>query len=238
MIINILTLEGSEQRQKALIPRLEEQGVQYEWNYGIIDKMIPFAGISRSHKSIVRKARSRKDKMCCIAEDDIVFTAPGAWQHFLNNMPEDFDLYLGGISNGHIALNNTCKDFRGLFLYIIHERFYDTFLEIQEKQNIDAELANKGKYIVCNPFAAIHADGYSHHHGAKKTYGHLWEGRKLYGMLSKGMTAEYCEELKKILSSEELKSSEKLSLIIAFINKNYVYKENYDYLLNMLNFKK
>jgi hypothetical protein len=181
MIVNILTLQESEQRQKALIPRLEEQGIEYEWHYGIMDKMIPFAGIARSHKSIVRKARSRKDKFCCIAEDDVVFTALGSWQHFLNNMPEEFDLYLGGISNGHIALNNTCKDFRGLFLYVIHERFYDTFLSLNELTNIDAELAGKGLYYVCNPFAVIHADGHSYHHGTRKTYGHLWKGRQLFG---------------------------------------------------------
>lgn len=181
MIVNILTLHESLHRRDALVPRLVEEGITYRFHYGEVDRMIPFRGISRSHKAIVQMAKYNNEPMSCIMEDDVLFTSPGSWRHFLDNIPNDFDIYLGGVSNGLLQEDNSVADFRGLFLYIIHERFYDTFLSLNEANNIDAELDRKGKYIVCNPFAVIHADGYSYHNKQHRHYGHLWAGRKLFG---------------------------------------------------------
>ncbi len=126
MIVNVLTLPDSEDRRKALIPALQEQNITFRFHNGEVDRMIPFRGIARSHKAIVAKVKMNNEPLCCVAEDDMVFTSPGSWKHYLDNMPQDFDIYLGGISNGLLQPDNSVVDFRGLFLYTVHERFIVT----------------------------------------------------------------------------------------------------------------
>jgi len=140
----------------------------------------PFMGISQAHKRVVRYARRLKQDMVCVAEDDFHLTAPGAWEYFLQNIPTVFDIYLSGIYFGYINKENVVKQFCGLHLYIVHNRFYNTFLSIDENNNLDQALNGKGKFVVCDPFIAIQHDGYSDHKGKHATYGHLLKGRRIY----------------------------------------------------------
>jgi len=43
---------------------------------------------------------------------------------------------------------NSIHDFSGLTMYFTHERFYDTFLNLNESNDIDRELAGRGAYIL------------------------------------------------------------------------------------------
>lgn len=70
-------------------------------------------------------------------------------------------MYLGGIYYGRIKDDNSVSDFAGTMLYKIHQKFYDTFLSINEEIDIDRALAGKGRFIVCNPFVAIQHEGFS-----------------------------------------------------------------------------
>jgi hypothetical protein len=107
--------------------------------------------------------------------------APGAWQYFLDHKPADFDLYLGGVFHGNIKEDGSVDDFVGLTLYIVNERFYDTFLLLNEMNNIDRELAHKGRYIVCDKMVCSQWGGWS---GNKlqfvEDYDHYLEGRTLF----------------------------------------------------------
>ena len=102
-----------------------------------------------------------------ILEDDIMFTAPGAWQRFLSLMPEDYDLYLGGcygpVEDGitHVPVGFHC--------YAVHERYYDTFLETDPTKHIDT--AQKGGiYKVCYPMVALQRPGFSWNNKADVDY--------------------------------------------------------------------
>lgn len=128
---------------------------------GIIDNERPCRGISLAHKQIVVNAKERGLKEVIICEDDIKFSAPGAYAFFLQNRPADFDIYLAGVTHGKLNENNIVKDFSGLTLYIVHERFYDVFLSINENEHLDRGLKNKGRYAVCNPFTVTQYNGYS-----------------------------------------------------------------------------
>lgn len=138
-------------------------------------------GISRAHKNVVLYAQGRQLPFICIAEDDFYFTAPGAWEYFLNNIPEDFDLYLASIYQGLIEPDGTTKDFCGLTLYIIHEKFYQTFLDVDEGQHIDRALAGKGKYVVCEPFTALQRNGWSDNKQRRVNYDRMLKNRKIFG---------------------------------------------------------
>lgn len=130
------------------------------WN-GVIDQVDKRRGIAQAHKQIVQYARNIELPFVMIAEDDIVFTAPGAFSYYCQHRPEEYDLCLGAISYGKIDRFNCVSDFSGLLLYTIHNRFYDQFLSLPETGHIDRGCRNIGLYKVCPAFVVIERDGYS-----------------------------------------------------------------------------
>lgn len=163
LCVHILTLpHRQEDRLNDAIKELQQQGVSnYEVCYGIIETL-PFKGIARAYKKIIKSAKDKGLPMCCIMEDDCRFSDIGAVDYFIENIPESFDIYLGSIYWGDINEDNTVKDFSGFTFCIIHSRFYDTFLSTNEENNIDRNMKpHCGKYIVCNPYICEQIDGYS-----------------------------------------------------------------------------
>jgi hypothetical protein len=128
---------------------------------GILGTGIPAKDILKAHQQIVHFAKEQNMEEIIIAEDDIQFTAKGAYQYYLTNQPSDFDLYLGGIIWGDIKDDKTVNDFSGTSLYTISQRFYDLFLSIQPGKDFDRQLAGKGKFVVCKPMVALQHSGYS-----------------------------------------------------------------------------
>jgi len=149
------------------------------WN-GIIDEQSTVKGISLAHKQIVQYAKNSKLPSILIAEDDIKFTDQGAFDFFLKSIPNVFDLYLGGIIWGEIREDNSVTDFSGIMLYLIHERFYDAFLDISKSYHLDRSLKNKGRFIVCNPMVAIQHNGLSDNSKRMMNYEVYLKGKKLY----------------------------------------------------------
>lgn len=181
MTVNIIHLPHRLDRRNQILEELACQGIEdYVIWPGLHDLTHPSKGIARAHQQVVSWALDRSLPEILIAEDDLRFTAKGAFQHFLRNVPMDFDLYLGGISYGRLKQDNTVDDFAGTHLYIIRKRFYQTFLSLSGENDIDRALARKGKYVVCNPMVAIQSDGYSdnaHAHRDNKIY---FEKRQLW----------------------------------------------------------
>ena len=117
MVLNIIHLPHRTDRLKLLNQELIEQNIlDYKIWDGIIDKSIPQKGISQAHKQIVKYAQEEKLSEILIAEDDLYFTAKGAFDYFLKNKPSDFDIYLGGIHEGKVKQDNTVADFSGTTL--------------------------------------------------------------------------------------------------------------------------
>jgi len=182
MTLHIIHLPERIDRLELLQKELEQESItDYKiWN-GIVDPSKTARGISRSHKQIVRFALENGLTEVLIGEDDLHFTAPGAFAYFMSQKPTDYDIYLGGPSHGKLDAANKVNDFAGLLLYVIHHRFYETFLSIPENQHIDRGLRYKGEFIVCNPWPVIEHSGYSdnlkEYCDSSIFYGH----RKLFG---------------------------------------------------------
>lgn len=119
--------------------------------------------ISISHRNIVRWAKENHLPEVCIAEDDILFTSKNSYEYFLQEKPEDYDIYLGGFYSGAVLEDGTMYSFCGLHLYSVHSRYFDTFLNTHPMRNIDAAQAGRGKFIACNPLVAKQRNGYSFH---------------------------------------------------------------------------
>jgi hypothetical protein len=172
--------EGNIQKQ------VTEQGItDFKIWDGIITSQIPFTGISRAFKRVVLDAKDKGLKHCAIAEDDMYFKSSKGWQYFLDNMPEDFDIYMGCAYKSIINKNNKIEfGFSGLTLICVHERFYTDFLSMKEMNNLDRELGRfawKYKYMVCEPFVCHQHANFSFHQGKEiESYDYLLEGRQLY----------------------------------------------------------
>lgn len=181
MRINIIHLESRNDRIELLLDQLAQQGISdYLIWKGIVDPNITARGISKAHKQIVKFAKANRLTEVLIAEDDLMFTAVGAFDFFLKNKPEDFDLYLASIYWGEITVNNTVNDFAGLTFYVVKERYYDTFLAIPEHDNLDRLMKDSGKFIVCNPFTVIQRSGFSDNVRMHCDYDRFLMGRRLF----------------------------------------------------------
>lgn len=164
MLLNIIHLETRLDRWSALIKEIKKQDITDYRIWPGISTLQPKIGISLAHKQIVAHAQAFSQPQVMIAEDDLKFTAGHGYQYFLENLPTDFDLYLGGIMYGTIKPDKTVKRFAGLTLYVVHQRFYETFLQLPDDKHLDQALDNKGKYVVCDPMIITQYDGYSDNH--------------------------------------------------------------------------
>ena len=182
MILYIIHLLHRNDRWQLLQNELATQKItDFRVWPGILDEEIPFRGVAKAHKQIVLYAKENNLPSILVAEDDVKFTAPGAMSYFLEQEPLLYDLYLGGISHGKIGNDQTVTDFAGTMLYKINQYFYDTFLSIPEDGHIDRNLKNKGRYIVCQPFAATQHNGYSDNKKEYFNYDLYLNGRTLFG---------------------------------------------------------
>lgn len=181
MQLHIIHLKERKDRGQLLHKQLIEQNIRnYKIWEGILDKENPKRGIAKAHKQIIKWASNQNLPSVLIAEDDIKFTAIGAFDYFTKNEPNDFDLYLGGITYGKINTDNSVNDFAGTHLYKINQKFYNTFLSLPEEKDIDRSLAHKGKFIVCNPFVAIQQNGFSDNQKKYQDYEMYLQNRQLF----------------------------------------------------------
>lgn len=163
----------------------KSQAYEHKFTYGVWDGIIDilaWRGISKAHRAIVQHAKDNGLSCCFIAEDDFKLR-PGGWKVFTESMPDEFDIYLAGVSGGNVNEETKNVDtWSGLFLYCVHHRFYDVFLSADEEKNIDRWLSGTGLpeiekllgrkpvYKICYPMAAITRDGVSYKSG--KFVGH------------------------------------------------------------------
>jgi hypothetical protein len=161
-LLNIIHLPERLDRAELLKNELIEQGItNFKLWDGIKDSRLVNRGISKAHKQIVQCAKENNFPEVLIGEDDLHFTSKGAFIYFIDNKPEDFDIFLGGIYYGRLMKDSIVNDFSGLTLYIINERFYKKFLSMNETEHLDRALRNSGKFIVCNPMVVIQHNGFS-----------------------------------------------------------------------------
>ena len=160
MKIHIIYDDRRSEKYPLFIKEFQEQGITgYEVFPAIIEsKKSVIENINASHKALIRMAKEKKMPYICIAEDDLMFPAPGAWQYFLDNIPETYDLYVASTYLFPISMNLLT----GFHLYICNEKFYDRFLEASDTEHIDNAVCDlKGDYKICYPFAALQRPGWS-----------------------------------------------------------------------------
>lgn len=178
-----------EERLLSVCKQSKEHGFAVRFWEGIIEER-GATGINKSFKKIVRWAKEQNLPYICIGEDDLVFSAPGAWQYYLDNMPSEFDLYSGGIYSGEIKDGRIVNGYSGNTLITVHKNFYDFFLSASEDPaglglgNLDRWLGNfafEKNYRVVEPFVVLQLEGYSDNHRRNTQHASYLENMKLFG---------------------------------------------------------
>lgn len=137
-------------------------------------------GCAQAHASIAAHAASQGWPQVSIAEDDLQWSALGAWQYYCaaaQDLPADWDLYLGGISSGTpwptapgLRLQRLVA-FTGLHLYSVSQKCYTLLSGCPPRQHLDRWLSSQRLQIyVCHPMVARQASGYSANKGQVVDY--------------------------------------------------------------------
>ena len=165
--INIILDDRSPDDYGRLLGEFITQGItKYKFWAAVIDRKTVVESINASFKNIVARAKGQGYKKVIIAEQDLFFTHPKAWEYFLKNEPKEYDVYIAGS-----YLNDSryiweaplvkVNEWVGNQLIIIHERYYDTFLALDNEAHIDTVQKDKGDFYVCYPFIGLQRAGFS-----------------------------------------------------------------------------
>lgn len=187
--VNIINLPHRIERRLQAEQQAQEQQFYARFFEGIIEKHDRKKGICLAHKQIIRNAKECGDRFCIIAEDDILFFKSDdgklAWDYYLDNMPDEFSLYMSMIYVGMIDNENRIRSvFSGMTMYTVSEVFYDFFLNLPDSCHIDRELglyANQFKYLVCPKFVCYQDGSRSDNNFMECSYEPYLVGRKIYG---------------------------------------------------------
>lgn len=159
-IINVIHDNRVFGRIEPLIEEFEKYGIEYKIHEACIDKKTVLESITESFRRIIQYAKDEGLSEIIIAEDDLHFPCDGAWEYFLNNKPDEYDVYVGGsylIHNEWEYKPTVVKvpEWVGNHLIIVHEKYYDKWLASKPDGHIDTEQRGKGDFYVCFPYAAL-----------------------------------------------------------------------------------
>lgn len=170
--LHIIHLAARTDRMETLCGELAAQEIT---NYRIWPGIIgvpTYKGVASAHHQIVAFAYQQQLTSVVIAEDDIQFTARGAYRYFLEHTPTHYDLYLGGITWRSPGDEKRTEKFAGLTLYKVQQRFYQTFLSAGLDDHLDRSLSGLGTFRICDPLVAKQYPGYSDNEGRYVNYEH------------------------------------------------------------------
>lgn len=179
-VINIINLRRRRDRRDAVTLQMEQEKALYVFWEGVEGKN-PIENINRAHKNIIEFYKTQPFDYCFIAEDDLRWTGSGAWNYFLENIPKDFDMYIGSYYSGEHDDNFIVKGFAGMTLVCVHKRYYDTFLSLDPKRHIDKAIAASGaKIVVCPKFVCTQAPGHSDQRRRYADDSNRLKGKEMY----------------------------------------------------------
>ena len=191
-IVHVISLQRREDRIVSIVKESKRQGFPLQFFEGIDEpeRKGTAKAICMAHKNVVRYAAQNNLTSIIVAEDDLFFYGNDnkAFQYFLDNTPDDYDLYMGCIYNGEVnEENRVLNGMSGSHTLLkIHSRFYDFILnEVPDNCNQDrylGQFAWKFKYYVCLLIVCGQIAGYTDNLKQKHNgYEPYLENRKVYG---------------------------------------------------------
>ena len=185
IVPNILYDDRRFEHFPLIVEEMKRQNiVNYKWVSPIMSNSV-VKSINLSQKSIVQKAKDNGEEMVCIMEQDIMFPSEKGWQYFLDNIPKDFDVYIGGsylIDNRYEykAPLVKVKEWVGNHCIIIHEKYYDKFLGLPQDAHVDTANKDLGDFYVCYPYPALQRQGFSSNNMCEVNYNSMLQPENIY----------------------------------------------------------
>ncbi len=97
MVLNIIHDSRFFDRYEPLMEELKRQQIgDYKIWEAITDRKTVVESINASHKMIVRWAKENDMEEVLIGEDDLMIPNENGFKYFMDNKPDDYDMYLGG----------------------------------------------------------------------------------------------------------------------------------------------
>jgi GR25 family glycosyltransferase involved in LPS biosynthesis len=129
----------------------------------------PVTSLTMTHKLIVRSAKDAGFPYVLIMEDDVAFTVPGAFNHFMDwvksNQPSIADIYTAGSYTAFSRYNEidgTVRNISGTHCYVVTAQFYQRFLTMPNDVLIDTNISKYADVIrMAYPMCALQRPGHS-----------------------------------------------------------------------------
>lgn len=184
------------QRKENFIQEMTFQGLVLSKDYTVVlaemHRGKACTGISRSHKKCIKLAKEHDLPYAIIIEDDIMFLHKQSlikFQKYRQDLPKDWDIYLGGLYDGHpVPFNENLAivpdKISGLHMYMVNQNFYDKFLEADEAMNLDGwiSMEAKAKIYLAYPILGLQHEFYSDN--AKKILHYNYGIEKRYKLIN------------------------------------------------------
>ncbi len=158
------------------VHEMKRQGIEdYEIFHAVRLTHSVVESISESFKEVLKQAKENNEECICIFEDDIWFPNENGWKYFLQNKPNEFDVYIGGnyLTDNRLIYEAPlvrCNEWVGNHCLIINERYYDTWLNTDSKLHCDGAQSGLGDFYCCFPFPALQRHGFSLNHNLVVNY--------------------------------------------------------------------
>lgn len=171
-IVNTINLHHREDRLLSISKQAKEQGFALRIWEGVQGD-ITFKNINAAYRKIIKDAVTNGYPYTIIAEDDCLFSCPGAFQYYMDKRPKQFDIWLGMIYSGEVRNGRLLNGYSGNTLITIAQDFYYYWLSMPDDVHPDrwiGQHAYERRYFVCNPYVAKQANGYSDNKREKCNY--------------------------------------------------------------------
>jgi GR25 family glycosyltransferase involved in LPS biosynthesis len=165
----IINLKHRTDRYDHMVTEMKKLPISYEFIDGIIDES---KTCFQSQKKCVQLAKENKLPFILILEDDVIFTnnvIDVLEQALAEVQTMEWDmLFLGAnLQAPATMVSNTLLKLQGAYAahaYIVHERFYDTILNLPQTCEMDVHyhnLMSEHDVYMCNPMIAYQLPSYS-----------------------------------------------------------------------------
>lgn len=165
----IINLKHRTDRYDHMINEMKKLPISYEFIEGIVDET---KTCFQSQKKCIQLAKQNKLPYILILEDDATFTdnVIEIFKTAFNEIQKlNWDMFFLGanLQSSAIRISNSLLKLTGAYAahaYMVHERFYDTILELPHECEMDVHYHNlmpNHNVYMCDPMIAYQLPSYS-----------------------------------------------------------------------------
>jgi GR25 family glycosyltransferase involved in LPS biosynthesis len=165
----IINLKHRTDRRDHMINEMTKLPITYKFVDGIIDET---KTCFQSQKKCIQLAKANKLPYVLVLEDDAIFTADAIdiFQKTFNEIQTlEWDMFFLGanLQSPAISISNSILKLTGAYAahaYMVHERFYDTILNLPHTCEMDVHYHNLmsiHNIYMCDPIIAYQLPSYS-----------------------------------------------------------------------------